>query len=374
MGGCVPDGIERSLSPPPRGTEIGTQQLVVPAMANLDQHLVAILSNSDRFVQALDRIQDGGTVNETDTRLLQHLSKEAKEQWSIKALGWICFIFPCHEVWEHFPSYTSVVRSLYPHLENMLRSVRRTKISPSLRVELSEALLAASRVKNLRSSALSLVASLLNDGSPLHLQAESVVQQSILCRLEGGFKNSERIIDDFRCRCESPKPTCLPTFYQHEQKHATVSNRRLNAIFGVLHRWHLENLVQCDDYELAKEQIDHWQLAAPASPMELRILPSIASTTSKIFRSQGSFECARQHLELCVKVLHQRDSIRARVLCQLADVYKDLGFPDLASELLGPKVEKERKKTIRTKAYRRFLVIGRCQLTKAKLWQCKNGY
>ncbi|KAF2692018.1 hypothetical protein K458DRAFT_381845 [Lentithecium fluviatile CBS 122367] len=362
LGGCVPDVFKRSLSPQPRWTESGTRQLVTTAEAKLDQQLVAILSDSDRFAQALDGFRNVDSVSENSTisinadlhtKISQLLTKEVKEKWYMKALKWICFIFPRHEVWEDSPSYASVVRSLHPLLESMLRSVGRANMPCSLKGEVSEALLAASKVSSIRSNALSLVAAFLSDGSPLYLQAELAIQRSILARLQGDFEHSDRIIHDFCCGCGSPKPACLPTFYQ--QRAAGLSPR-LNALHGLLHRSHLENLVQCDEYELAKEQMDHWQLTDTASTMEWDVLPSRTITTSKIFRSQGAFKCAQQNLELCVKVLRHGDPTPAQVLCQLADVYNDLGFPDSASELLAPEIEAERKRATKTKAFRRFLV------------------
>ncbi|KAF2752574.1 hypothetical protein EJ05DRAFT_295619 [Pseudovirgaria hyperparasitica] len=358
MGGCVPEYVfERSLSSQWRWSDDGTKQLVTPAQATLDPQLAAFVSNPERFKQALDRVRNLGFVSESSlplsselyTKLSQFLTKQVKEKWSIRALRWLCFIFPRHELWEESPSFTSIVRSLQPLMERLVRSVEEANIPQSLKDEVSEALLAASKVGNIRSNALSLVADLLGDESPRHLHAEFALQRSIMFRLDGDFKNSERVIHDFCCRCGTPEQSCLSSSFQQRQK-------RLNALYGLIHRSHLENLVQCEQYQLATEHISHWQLTETASPMEWGILPSRTLTTSKIFRSQAAFKCAQESLELCVKFLHPREPARAQVLCQLADVYNDVGFSSAANELLAPEIEEGRKEATKTKAFRRFLV------------------
>lgn len=208
-----------------------------------------------------------------------------------------------------------------------------------LREEVAEALLAASRVGQVRRSVLSTVAALVDNASPLHLQAEMAYQQSILLRLNANFDHSERVIHDFCCRCRYYNQRCIPSFYQQFQPHRV--NKRLNALYGQLHPSHLENLVQCDEYKLAIQEVDNWKY--PESPLliETRVLPSRTVTMCKIFRSQGMFPDARERLELCL--LHPQDMNRPQVLCNLADVYCDLTLPEKAEELIGPEVEREKE-------------------------------
>ena len=362
LGGGVPNFLfTRARSPQPRWTEHGNKQPVNAAEAGLDQQLFDILSNQNRLEQALDRFQKTSANNEIWTvslelqmKLSQTLTNQAKEKWAIKALKWICFTFPRNELWEGSPNYASLVRSLFPLLDRALQVVERTGMPHSLREEVSEALLAASKVGNIRTNALSTAAALISDRSPLHLQAEMALQRSILFRLGGDFNNSERVIHDFCCHCKDPNPGCLPKFYRQTQ--AAGLSKRLNALYGLLHRSHLENLVQCEKYELAMEEIDDWQCAQPPSPMELSILPSKTVTSCKVFRSQGFFKNARESLEMCLKFLDPRDPIRSQVLCQLADVYDDLRLPEMADKLLASEIEIGRKKATKTKAFRRFLV------------------
>ena len=91
------------------------------------------------------------------------------------------------------------------------------------------------------------------------------------------------------------------TFFKRSQ--SDDKKCQLNAVYGLLHRSHSENMVQSETYDLAKAQIDNWQIPSTASPLELSILPSRAVTSRKIFRSQGDFLAARERLESCLNAL-----------------------------------------------------------------------
>jgi tetratricopeptide (TPR) repeat protein len=124
----------------------------------------------------------------------------------------------------------------------------------------------------------------------------------------------------------------------------------------LLHRSHLENLVQCGKYDLAEQQVNDWQMPPAPSPMEWSILPSRTITSSKVFRSQGDFAAAQERLEICLKVLKGHEQVASQVLCQLLDIYSDLELPQMAAELIAPEIEKWRKKAPKSKALRRILV------------------
>jgi hypothetical protein len=74
--------------------------------------------------------------------------------------------------------------------------------------------------------------------------------------------------------------------------------------------------------------------------MELSILPSRILTSSKIFRSQGDFTAAQKRLKMCLKVLKGHEQVGSQVLYQLLNIYFDLELPQLAAELIAPKIKK----------------------------------
>ncbi|PVH90945.1 hypothetical protein DM02DRAFT_664503 [Periconia macrospinosa] len=364
-GSLIPESMFlRAQLPQPRWNNSGAECRLTGPEAGLDQPLVDILSDRDRLLQtirALEPFVKSSTTNGSRTfslqsqfqsRISQFLNDQDKEKWSIKALKWVCFVFPRDELWESCPSYASIVRNLLPLLDCALRAVKRASMPNWLREEAADALLAASRVAGVRRSVLSTVSELIDDASPQHLQAEVANQQSILLRLDANFDHSERVIHDFCCRCGDYSQKCIPTFYQRFQPDGV--SRRLNALYGQLHRSHLENLVQCDEYKLAIQEVDNWQLPGSPSLIETRALPARTLTISKIFRSQGMFPDARRRLELCLD--HPQAMNRSQVLCNLADVYCDLDLPGKADDLISPEVEGGRKRATKMKAFRRFLV------------------
>jgi len=224
-------------------------------------------------------------------------------------------------------------------------------MSSAIREEVSGALLAACKAgNNVQRDVLATVAELVDDKSPLHLRAGLVWQQSVSSRLSADFDRSELLIHDFCCRCGKYEDTCIPKFYRQHQPDRV--SKRLNALYGRIHGSHLENLVQCEKYDFAIEQVDDWQVPTCPSLLENCVGLYRTVTVSMIFRSQGSFIEARTRLELCLKFKPQQTN-RVRVLCSLADVYYDLGLSQEARTLIAPEIE---KRATKSKAYRRLLV------------------
>ena len=110
----------RAKSPQRRWTDHGSEREITASMAGLDQQLIDILSNQTRLDYALESFDKSEGTNETciislngqlQIRLSQSLSDQAKEEWSIKAIKWICFVFPRNERW----NYTPALHVLYCH-------------------------------------------------------------------------------------------------------------------------------------------------------------------------------------------------------------------------------------------------------------------
>ena len=367
MGGSQVPGLllDRVLLPQRRWNSSGVEIEVTALEAGLDQYLLDILSDTDRRMQAIDPFVKSNATNGSlalsleshfQSRISQLLDDQEKEKWSIEALKWICFVFPRDQLWESQPSFAFVAKLLLTPLNHTLQAIKQRSVATRVRNEALETLIVASKVGNLQSrrNALTMATHFLADESPSELHAEMAHQQSNLSRLAANFVQSERFIHDFCCRCGVYSDKCIPRFYRQLQPERM--SKRLNALYGRLQGSHLENLVQCDKYSDAIEEVDDWRTSKPSSLMECRVLPSRAVTIAKIYRSQGMFADARSRLESCLRTLFPQDANRCQVLCSLADVYCDLRLPDKAHKLLVPEVEKERKKASKTKSFRRLLV------------------
>ena len=367
MGGSNIPGLllDRVLLPQRRWNSSGVGIEVTALEAGLDQRLLDVLSDTERRKQAIDPFVKSDTTKGTwalsleshfQSRISQLLDDQEKEKWSIEAFKWICFVFPRDQLWESQPSFTSVVKLLITPLIHTLKVVKQGSVATRVRNEALETLFVASKVGNLQSrrNALTMATHFLKDESPSEPHAEMAHQQSNLSRLAANFVQSERFIHDFCCRCGYQSDECIPRFYRQLQPERV--SKRLNALYGRLQGSHLENLVQCEKYNDAIEEVDDWRTSKYPSLMECRVLPSRAVTIAKIYRSQGMFADARSGLENCLTTLFPQDTNRCQVLCSLADVYCDLRLPDKAHNLLIPEVEKERKKASKTKSFRRLLV------------------
>ena len=124
---------------------------------------------------------------------------------------------------------------------------------------------------------------------------------------------------------------CFPDFFRtYEPANGGLSN----ALVGLLHRSHLENLVQRSMGTLTHVQMyDRTKLEfQPVSTMELSTLSPRLLTLSKIHQEHGDLQNARVYLELCLK--SKRDPYHYELLCQLVDVYIDLGWTKVARILV----------------------------------------
>ncbi len=104
---------ERVRSSQYRWTNDGDQTRITALEAGLDQQLVDLLSDETRLTQAIDKLEplvkrnmstEGSWTcsihSQLKLRLSQSLSEWTKDEWAIKFLKWICFVFPR----DQFPS------------------------------------------------------------------------------------------------------------------------------------------------------------------------------------------------------------------------------------------------------------------------------
>jgi hypothetical protein len=104
---------ERTKSLQFRWTECGGQAPVEALTAGLDQRLVSLLSDETRLIQTIQELDPTSNLSTSMTsawscqvkysltiKLCQSLSKQARREWSLKLLSWICFVFPRDQFWE----------------------------------------------------------------------------------------------------------------------------------------------------------------------------------------------------------------------------------------------------------------------------------
>ena len=113
--------------------------------------------------------------------LSQLLTNEEENQWSSKALKWVCFVISRYELWESSPSFAVIVRSLPPLLNHALQGVKRTSMTYYMREEVAESLLSTFKVRNEnRQSVLSTIAEFVGGNSPLHVQADLALNRAFI--------------------------------------------------------------------------------------------------------------------------------------------------------------------------------------------------
>jgi hypothetical protein len=251
------------------------------------------------------------------------------------------------------PQYQYLVESLFPLLDHVLVSLEGVNISATVKDEIAEVLLAACRIDSVRQDALSKVTTFLDDESPPYLRASLALGKSTWLRLSGDYKNSEYAIHNFYCQCGSLKDECFPNAFGSLP---SETSGRLRALHGLLHRSHLENLVQCERNRLATSQIEDWKMPRSASAMEQNALATIMLTCCKIHRSQRDFESIRLLLEHSLQRLKGSESVYYQMFCQLLDAYTDLELPQNFESLIRSTKWRLLRKT--SSAYRRVLVCS----------------
>lgn len=253
--------------------------------------------------------------------------------------------------------YVSVGTMLRPPLFFVLSALEVTATSVSVRIEAAEALLAASSIGDIdsRKKATTMATSILGTHAPPdYFRAGIAYQESVLFRLIGDYDRSECTIRTF-CRASTSSGQTEPTI-QEFYRDPGATSKRMYALRGRLHVSHLENLVQTEKYTTAIDEIDDWMPMKNPSPMAASVLPKKSIVISKIFRSQGRFEQAREELVKCLLNMPTHAANRYQVICNLADSYSDLGLPNEAHEILAPEFEILKLKPRKGKPYRRLLV------------------
>lgn len=243
---------------------------VSPRQTGLDFRLVAALFTADQSICQLSNILPA-----------------QRKKICLEALECVCFAFP--RIQSQEPHFASLVNSLHPLLVHLLHCVTKEDLSASLANEVAEVSLAAIKVKR---TLLQSVANYLDKASPPHLHAELALERSISLRLDGHYDKSERVIHDFCCSCDHPSDHCLPHFFQHPPLDCAV---RVNALLGLLHPSYLENLAQCDQYQLATSQMCDWTMPNSPSSLEVSILP-LRTLTSLLLESRADYRDSLQEI------------------------------------------------------------------------------
>lgn len=269
---------------------------------------------------------------------------------TVQALKWVCFIFPRARLEQ--PDSRIVIQTLSPILNDLLLRLDPLQLSHRTKHDVVEALLAVPENDGTWERKLSIISQFLDKNAALHLEAELILKKSQWLRLKGEYRESEDVIHLFCCGCNSPSSGCMSGFFLNNNE----KESRVNAIYGLLHSSHLENLIQWERYNDALQEIDDWKTPG-LQAIYAAILPYRTLTAAKIFRTLGDLHGAKQRLEACFNGLPVYHSLFHLILCQLTDTYCDLRLnPELAMKIMAAHVDRYRKERPKTKTLRRILV------------------
>ena len=132
-----------------------------------------------------------------------------------------------------------MVLSLVPLIRYLLDIIRPADTPKSLKNDVVEVLLAATKIDR---DMLLIALEYIEPTLPPELRAYIALEQSISFRLDWKHTDSEWAIHNtFRCCNNNHGDHCFPDFFRtYEPPNGGLSN----ALVGLLHRSHLENLVQ----------------------------------------------------------------------------------------------------------------------------------
>lgn len=218
--------------------------------------------------------------------------------------------------------YAQTVKLLIPVVEHFIPRIKSLVMPSRLTDELVETLLAASAVDTIESAwhLLRTATVLLSGASPFYHIAEIAHRRSALLRLSGDISSSEISIVDF-WRTNLAQPDCA----------------RTNAAYGWLHISHLENLVQSQDVESARDQMFKWSMPERATEKELRITPARSILIAKVFRCQGQSDQALITLQHCLPYARQ---YYHQAICAIADALIELDRSEEACTILEQELRK----------------------------------
>jgi tetratricopeptide (TPR) repeat protein len=298
----------------------------MPSNVSLDDQLLAILSDEGRRSAIPSSFRDSTSIG-SDTHSDPELLQGQRWNMCLDALKWVCLIFPRTKSQD--VQCRSMVLSLVPLIRYLLDIIQPADTPKSLKNDVVEVLLAATKIDR---DMLPIASKYIEPNTPPELRAHIALEQSISFRLDWKHNDSEWAIHNtFPCCNDDHGDHCFPDFFQ---TYHPANGGLSNALVGLLHLSHLENLVQRGMGTLAHVQMYDWTTLEPhpVSTMELSTLSPRILTLSKIHRAHGDLQIAQVYLETCIK--GKRDPYHHELLCQLVDVYIDLGWTKKARILV----------------------------------------
>ena len=208
--------------------------------------------------------------------------------------------------------------------------------SSPVRLHLAAALLSASRfsIPSWKLRAVNRAKELLESNSDCFLCAWAAYRESSLFRMLRDEKRSNETLEKFI------HSTALPN-------HAVglESSARYNAQRGELIVSYTKNLIQDGEFALARKELCEWLPLDPSLPsaMERMSLRARDITIGKSIRHEGYFEEALTYLQCHLKdceddKFYEGTGWRRVQLTNVADLYTELGRPELAESLLTPEL------------------------------------
>lgn len=307
-----------------RWNDDGELVLISAADAGLDRRLLGILQDQSRLEHALHPFDKSLRLTEDQLERCRaeaaNLSKSDEvslHMLRIAAVEWVCFAIPGTK--RDGLQHTSLVRVLFPLLEHAVKGVADIKLEAPVRCKIAECLLAVAKYTGYRPRVLSLLQSHLVEDAPEHIRVDLAIERSVSLRLAGRYAASDRIIHDFCCACADPADVCLqPLAFERAARHGG----KLRAMYSLLQRSYVENLLQSERYKLAVDHvIERTWIIRTSSTFEWDFHPTLLLTFCKTLRSQGMFKEIQVQLEIYLQTHYH-----ALVLCHLIDAYCDLGL------------------------------------------------
>jgi hypothetical protein len=304
----------------------GNEEQVPSSHVNLDEKVLMFFTKANQRIGLPDLGWElWQSINDERSAVKQQRSRKI----CIEALKWVCLTFPRTQS-ARLP-HKSMQELFTPMLRCLLGIVQPTNVPSSLQDDVVEVILESIKFDW---SLLEIAPSYLQPNTRPELGARLALEKSIVFRLRKQYDESDNVIHDaLSCSNLEHGQGCFPNLFG---KDSAGRRGAWNAVVGLLHRSHLENLIQRGCYLFAIQQAYNWTTpTSPTSDIEAHALSQRALTLSEVHRALGEFNRARDYLEMvCLSPNGEKDAHYPELFCRLLDVYNDLGLRKEGETLL----------------------------------------
>ncbi|KAI4166538.1 MAG: hypothetical protein LQ343_007969 [Gyalolechia ehrenbergii] len=318
-------------------TEVGAFEIC------LDRDLSTISSDHSGLSQLFQKLEAAHVIwvdsstgmaaldQQVVARVIDGLPRTIKTFWMHQALLITIHGFPRKYL---EPKYRQVAKLHLPHLQHTLKEFGDCQnlkvLSDSAKVDLILGLVEASRFSDVgwKRHAIALAKKVLQQVNDPYLHA-CVAQRD--CAVSRTFGDTDR------------SALALSSFATDNYPHKT--DPRMNAELGQLTLQSAINHIHNEELAKATEELRSWQPLNTTSPStaERIALYHMNLWQGKIFRYQGQFSNSLACLQMALLETKHEGSLedaRPRLICDLGDVYCELGDPLYAEHLLEAEIKR----------------------------------